>query len=80
MNRRLTGCLYAVQLRRLLMPTMGPKSTEGPCLLDLLAGIPALQQPLLVLILETLILCCQHVSTPTQPPPPASAHHVVHMI
>lgn len=54
--------IMLMQLRRLLLPTMGSKAPDGPCLLDLLVGIPVLQQPLLVLVLDTLISCCTRVS------------------
>ena len=54
----------AAQLRRLLLPTMDRAASmgqEGQCLLDLLVSIPALQQPLVGLVLDVLLQCCQQV-------------------
>ena len=48
------------QLRRLLLPTRDGVQ-EGPCLLDLLIGAPALQLPLVALVLDVLLQCCQQV-------------------
>ena len=36
---------------------------EGQSLLDLLVSIPALQQPLVSLVLGVLLQCCQQVQT-----------------
>ena len=49
-----------MQLRRLLLPTRDG-ANEGPCLLDLLIGAPALQLPLVGLVLDVLLQCCQQV-------------------
>ena len=53
-----------MQLRRLLLPAMDKAvsgAQEGQCLLDMLVGIPALQQPLVSLVLDVLLQCCQQV-------------------
>ena len=52
-----------MQLRRLLQPTREGHHADGPCLLDLLISTPALQLPLVGLVLDVLLQCCQQVRT-----------------
>lgn len=49
-----------MQVKRLLQSghSSGEESESGVCLLDLLMGIEALQQPLMDLLLDTLLQLC----------------------
>ena len=50
-----------LQLKRLLTPTVPASGASGPCMLDLMMGMKALQRPVIELLLDMMLDLCDRL-------------------